>query len=201
MAEYTNARSYPVELNTGRMLAPGATANIDAENAHNLALITAQDLILYDSDTPPEDPDDLYVNVARRTFVADEGLTPPATADRGGDIVIGADGVIGKRDAAGTVTPHLSVVTSSWTGLAAQPDLLITGTITRDVDGAALGADVVWPDGDEGTYTGTASTEFPGAIDSYTITKEASPTVTFTQPAVTRDANGAVTVRPTITVA
>lgn len=94
-----------------------------------------------------------------------------------------------------------SVVTSSWTGLAAQPDLLITGTITRDVDGAALSADVVWPDGDEGTYTGTASTEFPGAIDSYTITKEASPTITFTQPTMTRDANGAVTVRPTITVA
>lgn len=95
-----------------------------------------------------------------------------------------------------------SVVTSSWTGLAANPDQLIVGAITRDANGAATSAGVVWPDGDTGTYTATnVSEEFPGAVDAYTITKLASPTITFTQPAVTRDASGAVTTRPAITVA
>jgi hypothetical protein len=82
--------------------------------------------------------------------------------------------------------------------LAADPGLLIVGTITRNADGAAVSAGVVWPDGDTGTYTATTlSTAFAGAVDAYTITKNG---VTYTQPLVTRDESGAVTVRPAITV-
>lgn len=80
---------------------------------------------------------------------------------------------------------------------AANPDVLVFGTITRDSNGAATGATVTWPDGTSGTYTGTASTSFPGAVDSYTITYGSS---TYTQPTVTRDSSGAVTSRPAITV-
>jgi hypothetical protein len=55
----------------------------------------------------------------------------------------------------------------------------------------------VWSDGVTGVYTGTASTAFPGSIDSYTITHG---TTTYTQPTVTRDASGNITNQPAITV-
>lgn len=86
---------------------------------------------------------------------------------------------------------------------AGNPDSLVTGTITRDANGAATSASVVWPDGATGTYTATTvSTAFPGAVDAYTITHVlGGVTKTYTQPTVTRDSSlGAVTVRPTITV-
>lgn len=83
---------------------------------------------------------------------------------------------------------------------AMNPDLLIVGAITRDANGAAISAPVVWPDGTVGTYTGTVSTSFPGAIDSYTITYGSPVTKTYTQPALTRNSSGAVTVRPEMTV-
>ncbi len=84
--------------------------------------------------------------------------------------------------------------------LARDPDALFAGAVTRNADGAATSAVVKWPDGVDGTYSGTASTTFPGSVNSYTITRAAAPTVTYTQPAVTRDANGYVTNRPPITV-
>jgi hypothetical protein len=84
--------------------------------------------------------------------------------------------------------------------LARDPSLLFSGAVTRDGDGAAISASVTWPDGTTGVYSGTASTSIAGAIDAYTVTRAGSPTVTFTQPAVTRNPAGHVTNRPPITV-
>ena len=85
---------------------------------------------------------------------------------------------------------------------ARSPDLLIAGAVTRDSNGAATSAPVVWPDATPGTYTATTvSTAFPGAVDAYTITYGSPVTKTYTQPTVTRDANGAATTVPAITVA
>lgn len=86
--------------------------------------------------------------------------------------------------------------------MAAVPDMLLTGAITRDANGAVTAATVTWPDGATGTYSGTASTAFPGAVDRYTITHVLNGvTTTYTQPTVTRDSTtGAVTNRPAITV-
>jgi len=89
----------------------------------------------------------------------------------------------------------------SYLSLAGNPDALIVGAITRDGNGAATGAGVVWPDGSVGTYAGTPSAGTPGAIDSYTITYGSPVTKTYTQPTVTRNASGAVITRPAITVA
>lgn len=89
----------------------------------------------------------------------------------------------------------------AWLALyGSMPDALIFGAITRDADGAATAADVVWPDGTAGTYTADAvSTTFPGAVDAYHVTYGTTKTVT--QPAVTRDpSSGAVTVRPAMVV-
>lgn len=99
--------------------------------------------------------------------------------------------------------PHPGYLTESaaFATLAADPGLLIAGSITRDSNGAATSAPVVWPDGTPGTYTATTlSTAFPGAVDAYTITYGSPVTRTYTQPAVTRDAAGAVTARPAIVV-
>jgi hypothetical protein len=96
-----------------------------------------------------------------------------------------------------------AVGSSAWLKLHAggNLDALIVGAITRDSNGAATSAGVVWPDGSSGTYTGTASSTFPGAVDAYTVTWVGSTTKTVTQPAVTRDSTGAVTTRPAMTVA
>lgn len=90
--------------------------------------------------------------------------------------------------------------------LARNPETLFAGAVTRDANGAPISAVVTWPDKKvdgtpvTGTYSGTASTTFPGSIDAYTITRALATTATFTQPAVTRDANGYVTNRPAMTV-
>lgn len=84
--------------------------------------------------------------------------------------------------------------------LARDPSQLFAGSVTRDADGAATSATVEWPDGVAGVYSGTPSTTIPGAVDAYTVTRTGTPVLTFTQPAVTRDAAGFVTNRPPITV-
>lgn len=73
---------------------------------------------------------------------------------------------------------------------------------TRDDNGAIVTADIVWPDGSTGTFaTDIASTDFPGAIDAWHATYVNNGiTKTITQPSVTRDANGAVTAQPAITI-
>lgn len=83
--------------------------------------------------------------------------------------------------------------------LAADPSLLFAGSVTNDANGAPVSAVVKWPDGAAGTYSGTASVNFPGAVSAYTMTKVGTPTKTYTQPAVTRDAAGNITNRPAIT--
>lgn len=82
--------------------------------------------------------------------------------------------------------------------LAATPEVLMVGTITRDTDGAPLSADVAWPDGVTGTFAGAPSATFPGVVDSYTLTHGAD---TYTQPLVTRNASGEITAKPAITLA
>ncbi len=89
----------------------------------------------------------------------------------------------------------------SYSQLARTPDALIAGTVTRDANGAATSAPVVWPDGTPGTYTAdTLSTAFPGAVDAYHITYGAPVTKTYTQPLVTRDTTGAAITVPAIVV-
>lgn len=84
---------------------------------------------------------------------------------------------------------------------AKNPDLLITGTITRDANQAVTSAQVVWPDGTPGTFTALVlSSTFPGAVDSYKITYGSPVSKTFTQPAITRNAAGAATTVPQIVV-
>lgn len=84
--------------------------------------------------------------------------------------------------------------------LARDPSQLFSGAVTRDAAGAAVSATIEWPDGVSGQYSGTASEDFPGAVDSYTVTRTGTPVLTFTQPAVTRNGAGQVTNRPPITV-
>ena len=81
--------------------------------------------------------------------------------------------------------------------LARDPQALFVGTITY-TNGAPVSAVVKWPDGVDGNYAGTASVNFPGSIDAYTITHG---TTTYTQPPVTRDTNGNITNQPAITEA
>jgi hypothetical protein len=73
---------------------------------------------------------------------------------------------------------------------------------TRDANGAIVTANIAWPDGATGVFTtDVASVAFPGAIDAWHATYVVEgTTLTVTQPAVTRDANGAVTVQPAITI-
>ena len=84
---------------------------------------------------------------------------------------------------------------------AKNPDEIAVGAITRSANGAATGFGVVWDDGATGVFVGTESTTAPGAIDSYTVTHVlGGVTTTYTQPALTRNASGAVTARPAMTV-
>jgi hypothetical protein len=73
-------------------------------------------------------------------------------------------------------------------------------TPTRNSDGLVTSATVIWPDGSEGTYTGTADGTWK-ALSSFSVTHTDSGK-TVTQPAVTREATyGYVTNQPALTVA
>ena len=72
-------------------------------------------------------------------------------------------------------------------------------TITRDSNGTITSAAVVWPDGAVGTFTTLATSDDGDDIDSYQITHSLTGKV-VTQPAVTRNAYGDVTVKPALTV-
>jgi hypothetical protein len=69
-----------------------------------------------------------------------------------------------------------------------------------DADGVMTGATVAWPDGSAGALTVTSKNATWLAVDAYTITHVDSGK-TVTQAAVTRDANGAITVKPALAVA
>lgn len=71
---------------------------------------------------------------------------------------------------------------------------------TYDSDGVPTTATVKWPDASAGTFTTTTKNATWLAIDAYTVSHTSS-SKTVTQAAVTRDANGQVTVKPAITVA
>ena len=80
------------------------------------------------------------------------------------------------------------------------PPGIFAGNVTVNTDGAPVSASVRWPNGVVGVYSGTASTAFPGAVDAYTITYAGSPTITVTQPAVTRNDAGQVVNSPALTI-
>lgn len=75
-----------------------------------------------------------------------------------------------------------------------------TGTFTRNSDNVVTSASVTWPDGSGGTFTATTINSTFNAIDAFTVTHSVSG-LTVTQAAVTRNSDGAVTVRPLPTVA
>lgn len=80
---------------------------------------------------------------------------------------------------------------------AKDPDQLIVGSITLDGDDLTVTAAVAWPDGTPGVLTIT-SRDSNGAVLSYNITYGSPVSKTFTQPAITRNANGAATNVPPI---
>jgi hypothetical protein len=82
---------------------------------------------------------------------------------------------------------------------AKNPDLLIAGAVTLDGSDQVTSAAVLWPDGTPGTLTIT-SRHTTGAVTGYTITYGSPVTKTFTQPTITRNANGAATNVPQIVV-
>lgn len=145
-----------------------------------------------------------------RYYIRTTGQTGPGIAEHLADTTDAHDAsAISVLDAAGNYTAtdveavlaELPSRYAVYANLAANPDSIIVGTVTRDSNGAATSAPVVWPDGTTGVYTGTPSADFPGAVDSYSITYLGATTITYTQPTVTRNSVGAVTSRPAITVA
>ncbi|MEZ2388221.1 hypothetical protein AB6813_01510 [bacterium RCC_150] len=105
------------------------------------------------------------------------------------------------NDSTTATAAALNATYARFTQLARNPDLIISGAITRDTNGAATSAPVVWPDGTVGTYTAdTLSTAFPGSVDGYHITYGSPATHTYTQPTITRDSTGAASNIPQIVV-
>lgn len=80
-----------------------------------------------------------------------------------------------------------------------EGELFELTAITYDADGVVTTATVKWPDGSAGTFTTTSKNSTWLAIDAYTVSHTDSGR-TVTQAAVTRNADGQVTVKPALTV-
>lgn len=69
---------------------------------------------------------------------------------------------------------------------------------TVNGNGAMTSANVVWPDGTTGLYTAdTLSGGFPGKVDAWHVTYGSK---TITQPAVTRNGAGVITILPALVI-
>jgi hypothetical protein len=113
-----------------------------------------------------------------------------------------SDGIIGNTPlSAARLNDLEDDLADALLALARTPEALFSGSVTVNSDGAPTSSSEKWHDGSTGVYSGTASVTWPGAINSYTITKTGTPLLTFTQPTVTRNSSGAITNRPAITVA
>jgi len=98
--------------------------------------------------------------------------------------------------------PDTASLNAAFVGLvqaAKNPDLLVAGAVTLDGSDQIVSAAVAWPDGTPGTLTITAR-HATGAVTNYNITYGSPVTKTFTQPTITRNANGAATNIPQIVV-
>ena len=71
--------------------------------------------------------------------------------------------------------------------------------ITYDETGVILSADIKWPDGSSGTYTRTSKSAEWNMVDAYMVTHDTSG-ATVSQPLMTRDAYGNVTLKPELVV-
>lgn len=69
---------------------------------------------------------------------------------------------------------------------------LTSNPIPRDSDGMVLSSNVLWPDGTTGVFTTTSKDPVHLTAASYTITYNATPIITITQPAIERDDEGNV---------
>lgn len=105
------------------------------------------------------------------------------------------------------LAPVQAVASGPVLALNAQLASWVTGenyellNITRDGDDVPTTATVKWPDGVSGTFTCTLKNDTFLTIDAFTVTYSGTPSWTVTQAAVTRNGNGAVTVKPALTVA
>jgi hypothetical protein len=148
---------------------------------------------------------------ALATIYSDDGVTPqanPITTNTAGEFSFyAADGAY----SVATSGPGIPTKTVSGIQLLGNASVLAGWALTqafrlvsatRNIDGAATTASIVWPDGATGTYTAdTLSTDFPGATDAWHATYVVGGTTkTVTQPAVTRDVDGNVTAQPAITI-
>lgn len=71
---------------------------------------------------------------------------------------------------------------------------------TYDVDGVVTSATVRWPDEEVGVFTTISKNATFLTVDAYTVT-HAGMGLTVTQAAVTRDADGRITVKPELSIA
>jgi len=94
---------------------------------------------------------------------------------------------------------ELTATYATYANLAKNPDSIIAGAVTVDGSDLVTSAAVVWPDGKPGTMTIT-SRDATGAVTAYNITYGSPVIKTFTQPTITRNANGAATNVPQIVV-
>ena len=93
----------------------------------------------------------------------------------------------------------LNATYATYVNLAKNPDSLIAGAVTVDSNNYVTSAAVVWPNGQPGTLTITSRDSLGGVL-GYNITYGSPVTRTFTQPTITRNANGAATNVPQIVV-
>ena len=82
----------------------------------------------------------------------------------------------------------------TYLALAAEPAALMVGGITRNETGAAISAEVIWPDGVGGIYLADEIDPQCGAVNSYHVTYGSNRT--YVQPRVSRDSAGFVVYRP-----
>ncbi len=91
-----------------------------------------------------------------------------------------------------------AIGSDNWLKLFAQdPESMLYGTLQRNQSNAITSGPVIWPDGTAGMYTATIDASY-NVPSSYTVTY--GSTVTVTQPMVTRNSDGYITVRPALTI-
>lgn len=136
-------------------------------------------------------------DMALRTHLA-TSKTTPVDADEFPLVDTAASNVL-KKVTIGDLKTTLDGRFQGYAQAAKNPEALVTGVITVDGNDLLTSAVVAWPDGSPGTLTIT-SRDANSAVLAYNITYGSPVTKTYTQPTITRNANGAATNVPAIVV-
>jgi hypothetical protein len=214
---YTPATNISVTVSSTKPTAPIAVGTFWLDTGSGSTTFRT---ILVNAVAPPGTP--VYYSISDPSGILNPNLGIRTVIGRSkddadaGNITGGGTGVSAHSDLTGLTTGddhtqylnttrgdarYAALGSDAWLkSFATDPSEIFTGTRTLDANGVVTSSPVTWPNGASGVFTATTVNATFKCVDAYTVTYVDGTTKTVTQPAVTRNGTGEITIRPALTI-